>query len=99
MTEPTSTRQFVPTYKIVRYRSNMYSKRVIRRGLTLADALAWCRREDTQGTTRAGHRWFDGYDPDGRGHWVEHYEDETPRCDDPGAHHPDCTCDGGEYLG
>lgn len=44
------------TYKIIRFRFHG-PKRVIRRGLTLAQAQAHCRRADTKG---AG--WFDGYE-------------------------------------
>lgn len=44
------------TYKIIRFRFNG-NNRVIRKGLTLEEAQAWCRREDTH-----GEGWFDGYD-------------------------------------
>lgn len=44
------------TYKIIRFRFKGNS-RVIKRGLSLEEAQAWCRREDTH-----GEGWFDGYD-------------------------------------
>lgn len=44
------------TYKIIRFQSNGDSE-VIDTGLTLDEAQAHCRREDTRG---AG--WFDGYE-------------------------------------
>ena len=43
------------TYKIIRFRKSGRN-RVTRRGLTLADAQAWCSREDTH-----GKNWFDGF--------------------------------------
>jgi hypothetical protein len=44
------------TYKIIRFRFNG-RPRVIKRGLTLEEAKAHCRREDTH-----GEGWFDGYE-------------------------------------
>jgi hypothetical protein len=61
-------------YRIVRfyYDSPTRYRRVIRRGLTLEEAQAWCEREDTSSRTctPAVHRqrscgataWFDGYE-------------------------------------
>ena len=46
------------TYKIVRFYFND-SPRTIKRGLTLDEAQAHCRRDDTH-----GEGWFDGYDHD-----------------------------------
>ena len=56
MTKQTDGPERRATYKIIRFRFKGRGK-TIRRGLTLADARAWCSREDTHG---AG--WFDGYD-------------------------------------
>ena len=56
MTIQTDSPERRATYKIIRFKRNG-RPRTMRRGLTLADAQAWCRREDTHG---AG--WFDGYD-------------------------------------
>lgn len=44
-----------PSFKIVCYRQNGRNT-TIRRGLTLAEAQAWCSRADTR-----GDRWFHGY--------------------------------------
>lgn len=44
------------TYKIIRFRFKGRN-RVIKRGLTLEEAQAHCRRSDTRGPG-----WFDGYD-------------------------------------
>lgn len=48
------------TYKIVRFYAPHLNKqnRVIRRGLTLEAAQAWCRSPET----RKEGEWFDGYD-------------------------------------
>lgn len=49
------------TYRIVRmYRDDDRPARTIKRGLTLEQAQAHCRRDDTR-----GEGWFDGYDDDG----------------------------------
>jgi hypothetical protein len=45
----------VTTYKIIRFYDDSLST-VIERGLTLEQAQAHCRREDTH-----GEHWFDGY--------------------------------------
>lgn len=47
------------TYKIVRFRQNS-KPRVIKRGLTLAEAQKHCNDPATEGKT-----WFDGYTKDG----------------------------------
>jgi hypothetical protein len=46
----------MPTYKIVRFHQNKDNETVTR-GLTLEQAQAHCKREDTH-----GDGWFDGYD-------------------------------------
>jgi uncharacterized protein YciI len=43
------------TYEIVRFQFKAPSE-VIKRGLTLEEAQAWCERDDTH-----GDGWFDGY--------------------------------------
>ena len=46
------------TYKIIRFREAFDpSPRTIKKGLTLEEAQAPCRRDDTH-----GDGWFDGYD-------------------------------------
>jgi len=47
------------TYRIVRFRFNGRRK-VIKSGLTLAEAQAWCQRPDTK-----GEGWFDGFEREG----------------------------------
>ncbi len=47
------------TYDIVRFHFNADSE-IIKKGLTLEDAQAWCRREETHGKDEKG-AWFDGY--------------------------------------
>jgi hypothetical protein len=47
-------------YRIIRFRENRPS-RTTQQGLTLSEAQAHCKREDTHGTDKRG-RWFDGYD-------------------------------------
>lgn len=46
------------TYKIIRFYRNG-SKRIIKRGLTFAEAQAHCRNPKTHSLN-----WFDGYEPD-----------------------------------
>jgi hypothetical protein len=48
--------EYIPTYRIVRFSLRGRGK-VIRRGLTLGEAQAWCSREDTH-----GNGWFHGYE-------------------------------------
>jgi hypothetical protein len=43
-------------YKVVRFYQNSGRQRVMRRNLSLAEAQAWCSREDTRGPG-----WFDGF--------------------------------------
>lgn len=43
------------TYKIIRF-VFQGGNSVVKRGLTLEEAQAWCSREDTH-----GEGWFDGY--------------------------------------
>lgn len=52
------------TYKIIRHRERSGTRKVIRRGLTLADAQTWCRRADTGGEDGRG-RWMDCYEVNG----------------------------------
>lgn len=46
----------VATYRIVRYYRDERPSEVVVRGLTLAQAQAHCKRDDTH-----GDGWFDGY--------------------------------------
>ena len=52
------------TYKIIRFYRDSYQQKVIKRGLTLEQAQAHCKREDTHADIdETGSRaWFDGYD-------------------------------------
>ena len=54
------------TYKIVRlYRNGNGETETIKRGLTLEEAQAHCRREDTHEKAPDGNvLWFDGYEED-----------------------------------
>jgi len=46
------------TYKIIRFKEAFDPRpRTIKKGLTLEEAQAHCRRDDTH-----GDGWFDGYD-------------------------------------
>ena len=49
------------TYKIIRFFEDG-RKRIENTGLTLEQAQEHCRLESTHGKTRAGVRFFDGYD-------------------------------------
>lgn len=44
------------TYKIIRFYRDNDTRDIIQEGLTLAEAQAHCKREDTK-----GDGWFDGY--------------------------------------
>lgn len=46
-------------YKIIRFRYLADNSTVVKRGLTLEEAQAHCKRDDTH-----GDGWFDGYDED-----------------------------------
>ena len=46
-------------YRIIRFYKTDRRPRTIKRGLTLEQAQAHCRRDDTRGPG-----WFDGYDED-----------------------------------
>ena len=64
------------SYSIVRMHRDDRPDRIMRRGLTLEQAQAHCRREDTHcqeqitdpqtGETRKETIWFDGYQKDGK---------------------------------
>lgn len=47
------------TYKIVRFYQNDRPSKVIKRGLSLEEAQAHCKRPNTR-----GEGWFDGYTED-----------------------------------
>lgn len=49
-------------YKIVRFYRRSGNNKVIRRGLSLSEAQAWCKREDTHKVRKDGSVvWFDGF--------------------------------------
>ena len=48
-------------YKIIRFYFNGTNK-IGERGLTLQEAQAHCRRDDTHGVTDEGEKFFDGYE-------------------------------------
>ena len=60
MTATAETTASIRCYRIIRFRERG-RPRTIRSNMTLAEAQAWCSREDTHGHSR-GSRWFDGYD-------------------------------------
>ena len=50
-------------YKIVRMFKNDTEREIIKGGLTLKEAQAHCRREDTHEKDNQGNvEWFDGYE-------------------------------------
>ena len=50
-------------YKIIRFSNHGEETKVIKRNLTLEQAQAHCRREDTQEKNWKGDvLWFDGYE-------------------------------------
>ena len=61
-------------YKTVRYFFEGYPDKIIKRGLTLEEAQAWCKDPETSSSTakgKAAHKisqkygeWFDGYEED-----------------------------------
>lgn len=58
------------TYKIVRFHRDDSSPehgRIIRTGLTLAEAQEHCNRDDTRRSDAEGVLWFDGYDEEATG--------------------------------
>ena len=61
-------------YKIVRMFFEGYPNKIIKRGLTLEEAQAWCKDPETSSSTATGEKekrlrqkygeWFDGYAED-----------------------------------
>lgn len=61
-------------YKIVRMFFEGYPNKIVKRGLTLEEAQAWCRDPETSSSTAKGKKaqrllekygeWFDGYAED-----------------------------------
>jgi hypothetical protein len=47
-------------YKIIRFYANG-RQRVMGTNLTLEEAKEHCNKPSTQGTTRSGVKWFDGF--------------------------------------
>jgi len=67
-----SDRDTTPSYQIVRMYQGDHPREIIRRGLTLAEAQAWCNDPETSSETATSREarertaqhgpWFDGYE-------------------------------------